>query len=136
MSLHIRDAHADAARILAEEKAGEVGGVVHCFTGELRDAKAYVALGFHISLSGVVTFKSADAIREAAAWVPLDRLLVETDCPFLAPVPLRGKRNEPAYITHTAATVAALRGLDPEEFGEATTRNCRAPLSPPLTSSN
>jgi TatD DNase family protein len=123
LSLHIRDAHADAARILTEESAADVGGVIHCFTGDLRDAQAYVALGFHISLSGVVTFKSATAIREAAAWVPLDRLLVETDCPFLAPVPLRGKRNEPAYITHTAAAAAALRGVDPDEFGAATTAN-------------
>jgi TatD DNase family protein len=126
LSLHIRDAHADAARILTEEGAAEVGGVIHCFTGDLRDAQAYVALGFHISLSGVVTFKSAEPIREAAAWVPMERLLVETDCPFLAPVPLRGKRNEPAYITHTAAVVAALRGLLPDQFAEATTRNCRA----------
>jgi TatD DNase family protein len=126
LSLHIRDAHADAARILEEERADEIGGVIHCFTGDLRDAQAYVALGFHISLSGVVTFKSAEPIREAAAWAPLDRLLVETDCPFLAPIPLRGKRNEPAYITHTAAAVASLRSLSLEAFGEATTRNCRA----------
>jgi TatD DNase family protein len=126
LSLHIRDAHDDAARILKEERADEIGGVIHCFTGDLGNAQAYVALGFHISLSGVVTFKSAEPIREAAAWTPVDRLLVETDCPFLAPVPLRGKRNEPAYITHTAAVVAALRGVSPEEFGAATTRNCRA----------
>jgi TatD DNase family protein len=126
LSLHIRDAHADAARILKEERADEVGGVIHCFTGDLRDAQAYVGIGFHISLSGVITFKSAAPIREAAAWVPLDRLLVETDCPFLAPIPMRGKRNEPAYITHTAAAVAAVRGVSPEEFGTATTRNCRA----------
>ncbi len=126
LSLHIRDAHADTARILKEERADEVGGVIHCFTGDLRDAQAYVALGFHISLSGVVTFKSAAPIREAAAWTPLERLLVETDCPFLAPVPLRGKRNEPAYITHTAAAVAALRGLAADEFAAATTANCRA----------
>jgi TatD DNase family protein len=129
LSLHVRDAHADAARILKEERAGEVGGVIHCFTGELPDAQAYVALGFHISLSGVVTFKSAEPIRQAAAWVPLERLLVETDCPFLAPVPLRGKRNEPAYVTHTAAAVAALRGLSPEAFAAATSRNCRALFS-------
>lgn len=126
LSLHIRDAHADALRILGEERANDVGGVIHCFTGELADARAYVALGFHISLSGVVTFKSATAIREAAAWVPLERLLVETDCPFLAPVPLRGKRNEPAYVAHTARAVAALRGLDADAFGEATTQNSRA----------
>jgi TatD DNase family protein len=126
LSLHIRDAHDDARRICKEERADEVGGVVHCFTGDLRDAKAWVELGFHISLSGVVTFKSAEAIREAAAWVPLERLLVETDCPFLAPVPLRGKRNEPAYVSHTAAAVAALRGLSLDAFGEATTNNARA----------
>ncbi len=126
MSLHIRDAHADAARILAEDKAAEVGGVIHCFTGELADARAYVDLGFHLSLSGIVTYKTAQPIREAAAWAPLDRLLVETDCPYLAPVPLRGKRNEPAYVTHTAAIVAALRGLSPDDFAAATTRNCRA----------
>jgi TatD DNase family protein len=126
LSLHIRDAHADAARILREENADEVGGVIHCFTGDVRDARGYVDLGFHLSLSGVVTFKSAEPIREAAAWAPLDRLLVETDCPFLAPIPLRGKRNEPAYLPHTAALVAGLRGLSLEAFGEATTRNCRA----------
>jgi TatD DNase family protein len=125
LSLHVRDAHADVLGILTEEHADDVGGVIHCFTGDLRDAQAYVALGFHISLSGVVTFKSASAIREAASWVPLDRLLVETDCPYLAPIPMRGKRNEPAYIAHTAAFVAALRGLDLAEFGAATTRNAR-----------
>lgn len=126
LSLHIRDAHADAARILAEERAADVGGVIHCFTGDRRDAQAYVALGFHLSLSGVVTFKSAEPIRQAAAWAPLDRLLVETDCPFLAPVPLRGKRNEPAYLPHTAVALATLRGIDVDALGEATTRNCRA----------
>jgi TatD DNase family protein len=125
VSLHIRDAHDDALRILKEERADEIGGVVHCFTGGLVEAKGYVALGFHISLSGVVTFKSAGAIREAAAWVPLERLLVETDCPYLAPVPMRGKRNEPAYVTHTALAVAQLRGLDPAAFAVATTDNSR-----------
>jgi TatD DNase family protein len=126
LSLHIRDAHADAARILADESARDVGGVIHCFTGNLADARSYVEIGFHISLSGVVTFKSAGDIREAAVWAPLDRLLVETDCPYLAPVPLRGKRNEPAYITHTAAVVASLRGLNPVDFAAATTTNARA----------
>jgi TatD DNase family protein len=126
LSLHVRDAHADAVRILTEEGAREVGGVIHCFTGGLGDARAYVDLGFHISLSGVVTFKSATAIREAAAWVPVERLLVETDCPFLAPVPMRGKRNEPAYITHTAAAVASVRGEDAVAFATATTSNARA----------
>jgi TatD DNase family protein len=126
LSLHVRDAHDDTLRILEAGGAREVGGVVHCFTGDVADAKRYVELGFYISLSGVVTFKSAVNIREAAAWAPLDRLLVETDCPFLAPVPLRGKRNEPAYVTHTAQVVASLRGIDYEDFAAATTRNARA----------
>jgi TatD DNase family protein len=126
LSLHVRDAHADTVRILEADGARDVGGVIHCFTGDLADARRYVELGFHISLSGVVTFKSATNIREAAAWVPLDRLLVETDCPFLAPVPMRGKRNEPAYVTHTAQVVASLRGIDYEELAAATTRNGRA----------
>jgi TatD DNase family protein len=125
LSLHIRDAHDDARAIIKEEHGDEVGGVIHCFTGNLDDAQRWVDLGFTISLSGVVTFKSAGAIREAAAWVPLDRLLLETDCPFLAPVPLRGKRNEPAFLTHTAAAVATLRGLSVEELGLATTENAR-----------
>jgi TatD DNase family protein len=125
LSLHIRDAHPDAIRILGEEGARDVGGVIHCFTGDLGNARAYIDLGFHISLSGVVTFKSATGVREAAAWAPVERLLIETDCPFLAPVPLRGKRNEPAYITHTAAAVASLRGQDPLDFAAATTANAR-----------
>ena len=125
LSLHIRDAHDDALRILAEEKADEVGGVVHCFTGNLAEAQRWVALGFHISFSGVITFKSAEAIREAAAWVPLERLLVETDCPYLAPVPMRGKRNEPAYIVHTAEKVAEVRGMDPAALADAATGNTR-----------
>ena len=93
--------------------------------GGLAEAQGYVALGFHLSLSGVVTFKSAGAIREAAAWAPLERLLVETDCPYLAPVPMRGKRNEPAYVAHTATSVAQLRGLDPAVFAAATSDNSR-----------
>ncbi len=125
LSLHIREAHDDALRILAEEKAGEVGGVVHCFTGNLADAQRWVALGFHISFSGVITFKSAEPVREAAAWMPLERILVETDCPYLAPVPMRGKRNEPAYIVHTAAKVAEVRGMDPAALANAATGNTR-----------
>jgi TatD DNase family protein len=121
LSLHIRDAHADALDILASEDARS--GVVHCFTGNLDEAKRWVALGYHISFSGVVTFKSAEAIREAAAWVPLDRVLLETDCPYLAPVPLRGKKNEPAYLVHTAQLVATTRGIDVAELADATTAN-------------
>jgi TatD DNase family protein len=126
LSLHIRDAHDDALAICAEEKAAEVGGAVHCFTGTLSEAQRWVSLGFHISFSGAVTFKSAAQIREAAAWVPLDRLLVETDCPYLAPVPLRGKRNEPAYLVHTARLIAEVRGIAYETLAEAATANTHA----------
>jgi len=121
LSFHIRDAHDDAVRILTEEKVGEVGGVIHCFTGGLDYAKRYVDLGLHLSFSGVVTFKSGGPIREAASWLPLDRILVETDCPFLAPNPLRGKRNEPAYLVHTARFLADLRGLPLDAFAQQTT---------------
>ena len=121
LSFHIRDAHDDAVRILTEEKVGEVGGVIHCFTGNLADAKRYVDLGLHLSFSGVITFKSAGPVREAASWAPLDRVLVETDCPFLAPIPFRGKRNEPAYLLHTARFLADLRGLPLEAFAAQTT---------------
>lgn len=126
LSLHIREAHEEALGIVREERGHEVGGVVHCFTGGLKEAKAWVELGFHLSFSGVLTFKSAAPIREAAAWAPLERLLVETDCPFLAPVPLRGKRNEPAYVTYTATMLAELRGLPLEALATATTKNARA----------
>jgi TatD DNase family protein len=133
VSLHLRgkepralgDAHADAQRILAEERIDEVGGVVHCFTGTKEDAVRYVELGLYVSLSGVVTFKSAGTIREAAAWIPEERLLVETDCPYMAPIPFRGKRNEPAYVVHTARFVADLRGVPVERFAEATTANAK-----------
>jgi TatD DNase family protein len=125
LSLHIRDAHDDALRICAEEEAPEVGGAVHCFTGTRDEAERWVALGFHLSFSGAVTFKSAGQIREAAAWAPLERILVETDCPYLAPAPLRGKRNEPAYLVHTAALVAQVRGIDLESLASATAANTR-----------
>jgi TatD DNase family protein len=121
---HIRDAHADALAILVEEKAAEVGGVIHCFTGGPADAKAYVAAGFHVSWSGIVTFgKSAAPIREAVKETPIDRILVETDSPYLAPVPVRGKRCEPAFVVNTAAVVAIARGLPLEELAAATVAN-------------
>ena len=125
LSFHLRDAHDDARRIFAEERVDELGGVIHCFTGTLADAQAYVALGLHVSFSGVLTFKSAEAVREAAAWIPLERLLVETDCPYLAPVPLRGKRNEPAFVVHTAARLAELKGLPVEELARIASANTR-----------
>ena len=122
--VHTRDAEADTLEILAEEQArGAFRGVIHCFTGTRALAEGAVALGFSVSLSGIVTFKKADAVRAAAASVPLDRLLVETDAPYLAPVPHRGKRNEPAFVVHTAATAAALVDLAPAALAERTTEN-------------
>jgi TatD DNase family protein len=125
---HIRDAHEESRAVLRDSGAAEVGGVIHCFTGTPEDAAAYVAMGFHVSFSGIVTFrgKSADPIRAAVKQVPLDRILVETDCPFLAPMPMRGKRNEPAYVVHTAAVVAEQAGVSPDQLAEASTRNARA----------
>jgi TatD DNase family protein len=108
--VHLRDADVDAADILREENAQAIGGVIHCFSGDARSARTFLDLGLHISFSGIVTFKTADALREAARMVPADRLLVETDAPFLAPIPHRGRRNEPALVTHTAAVLAAVRG--------------------------
>jgi TatD DNase family protein len=125
LSLHIRDAHDDAIAIAKAEHAADVGGVVHCFTGTPDEAARWVDLGFHVSFSGILTFKSAAAIRQAAAQVPADRILVETDCPYLAPVPLRGKRNEPAYVVHTARAVAVERGLTFDELAAQTTANAR-----------
>jgi TatD DNase family protein len=123
LSLHIRDAHDDALAICRAE--GAQNGVVHCFTGTLSEAQRWVAQGFHISFSGAVTFKSAAQIREAAAWVPAEHLLLETDCPFLAPVPLRGKRNEPAYLVHTARLVAEVRGIPYEDLAYIASANTR-----------
>lgn len=120
---HIRDAHADATALLIEGGASEVGGVIHCFTGGPEDARRYLDLGFYISFSGILTFRNADEIRAAAAIVPHDRVLLETDCPYLAPLPLRGKRNEPAFLVHTAAVLAASMGLPIDRVGELTTEN-------------
>jgi len=120
---HVRDAHEDTLALLSEEGAAEVGGVIHCFTGVPDDARAYVRLGMHVSFSGIITFKSADAIRAAVREVPPERLLIETDCPYLAPVPLRGKRNEPAFLVHTAAVVAREAGMTPEALAEASSSN-------------
>ena len=120
--VHTRDAAADTMRLLHEHQAH--AGVIHCFTEDVHAAKLALDLGFYISFSGIVTFKNATAIQEAARYVPLDRLLVETDAPYLAPVPKRGKPNEPAYVRHTAAFVAQLRGDSLENIAQATTANC------------
>ncbi|HWE25889.1 MAG TPA: TatD family hydrolase [Myxococcales bacterium] len=129
--VHTREADADTANIL-EREMGRDGGVIHCFTGDWVAAQRYLELGLHISLSGVLTFKAADALRDAAARIPLDRLLVETDCPFLTPVPHRGKRNEPAYVRLTAECLARIRAIAVEDVGRATTENARRALRLPL----
>ena len=128
--VHTREADLETADILARE-LGPDGGVIHCFTSDWTAAQRYLALGMWLSFSGVLTFRNADAIREAAQKAPLDRVMVETDCPFLAPVPHRGKRNEPAYVALTAAKLAEVRGLQPDELALATTGNARRALRLP-----
>jgi TatD DNase family protein len=121
--IHTREAADDTLRIMNEEGAGEAGGVMHCFTESWEVAKQALDLGFYISLSGIVTFRNADALREVAKKVPNDRLLVETDSPYLAPVPHRGKPNEPAFVRHVAECVAGLRGVPLESLADQTSRN-------------
>lgn len=121
--IHTRDSAADTLRLMAEERAGEVGGVMHCFTETWEVAAAALDLGFYISFSGIVTFKNALQIKEVARKAPLERILVETDAPYLAPVPYRGKANEPAYVKHVAEEIACLRGLTLDEVADATTNN-------------
>lgn len=121
--IHTRNAVGDTLAIMAEEGAGDAGGVMHCFTETWDVAKSALDMGFHISLSGIVTFKSASDLKDVARRVPLGRLLIETDSPYLAPVPHRGRRNEPAYVRHVAEEIASLRGIPLAEVAEATTRN-------------
>lgn len=122
--VHTRDADEDTEALLTEEmKKGAFTGVLHCFTSGARLARAAVDLGFYISFSGILTFKKTEALQQIARELPLERILVETDAPYLAPIPHRGKTNEPAFVTHTAAKLAALRGLPPEEVAAATTAN-------------
>jgi TatD DNase family protein len=121
--IHCRDAHPEILAILSEERVGEVGGVMHCFSGDVEVAKRCLDLGLVISLAGPVTYKNARALPDVARFVPADRLVVETDCPFLPPHPHRGQRNEPAWVALTAAHVAGLRGVAPEALGEIVTAN-------------
>jgi TatD DNase family protein len=123
--VHVREADAVCARVLREEGVPAAGGVIHCFTGDAAAARAYLDLGLYISVAGVVTFKTAEPIREAVRIVPRDRLMVETDCPFLAPIPHRGKRNEPAWVVETARKVAEVWGVPLDEAAQATTENAR-----------
>lgn len=121
--IHTREAWEDT---LAQVTALPHGGIMHCFTGDAAQARQALNLGFHLSFGGVLTFPKAESLREAARITPEDRLLVETDCPYLAPVPHRGKRNEPAFVVATARRLAEVRGATPEAIAECTTRNFRA----------
>lgn len=123
--IHTRSAAQDTLRIMEEEQAGEVGGVMHCFTENLEIARAAIELGFHISFSGILTFKSAASIKEVAQSIPLDKILIETDSPYLAPVPHRGRTNQPAFVKHVAEEIARLRGITVDEVGDATSLNFR-----------
>ncbi|MFI5299652.1 MAG: TatD family hydrolase [Polyangiales bacterium] len=126
--IHTRDAGQEPLEILESEGARDVGGVIHCFSEDLAFGRRALDLGFDISFSGIVTFKTATAIQEVARWVPSDRFLVETDAPYLAPEPLRGRLNEPAMVVHTARFLAQLRGVAEEEIARASTDNARRRL--------
>lgn len=125
--IHTRSASEDTLKILREEGenggAGSAGGVFHCFTESAEVAKAALNLGFYISFSGILTFKTAQDLRDVAAWVPMDRMLIETDSPYLAPVPYRGKTNNPSYVPFVAQQIAQLRGCTAEDVGTTTSRN-------------
>jgi len=121
--VHTRSASDDTLAVLKEEGQGRVGGVFHCFTESMEVARGALDLGFMISFSGILTFKNAEALREVARFVPLDRCLIETDSPYLAPVPYRGKTNNPSYVPHVAAQLAALKGLSVEAVAQATSAN-------------
>jgi TatD DNase family protein len=131
--IHCRDAHDETLAILTEEGAREIGGVMHCFSGDVEIAGRCLDLGLFISLAGPVTYRNARALPDVARFVPEDRLVVETDCPYLPPTPHRGKRNEPAYVALTAAFIAELRGADPEALGAALTANAARLFGIPLT---
>lgn len=121
--IHSRDAREDTLRVMREEGASEVGGVMHCFTEDWEMAEQAMALNFYISFSGIITFRNADQIRDVARRVPLERMLVETDAPYLTPVPYRGKGNQPAYVRYVAEHIAEIRGESLETIAQATTAN-------------
>ncbi|MBA0902093.1 MAG: TatD family hydrolase [Candidatus Nitrotoga sp.] len=123
--VHTREAAQDTLRLMDEEGAAEAGGVMHCFTESLEVARAAIEMNFYISFSGIVTFKNATSLKDVARHIPLDRILIETDSPYLAPVPYRGKLNQPAYVKYVAEEIATLRGISLEEVGRATTDNFR-----------
>lgn len=121
--IHTREAADDTLRVMREEGAGEAGGVMHCFTESWEVAAAAMDMGFYISFSGIVTFKNALALKDVARRVPLERMLIETDSPYLAPVPFRGKTNEPAYVRYVAEEIARLKDIPVDQVGEMTSRN-------------
>lgn len=121
--IHARQAPADTVALMRSENARDAGGVMHCFCDEVDMARKCLDLGFYISFSGIVTFKAGENVREAARYVPLDRMLIETDCPYLAPVPVRGVENEPAFVRYTLDFMASLKGVSPKTLAEITSRN-------------
>jgi TatD DNase family protein len=121
--IHTRSAAEDTIKIMQEEGAEKIGGVMHCFTESLEVAQAAISMGFYISFSGIVTFKNATQLKEVAQAIPLDKMLVETDSPYLAPVPFRGKTNQPAYVKYVAQEIANLRGTTLDAVMQATTQN-------------
>lgn len=123
--IHDRDAHQDVLNIIKEEAGGRYGGVIHCFSGDWEMAAECMELGFYISIAGPVTFKNSETLQDVARKLPLDRILVETDSPFLSPVPFRGRRNEPVYVKLTVEKIAALRGMRWEDVAQATFENTR-----------
>ncbi len=130
--IHTRSSSDDTIRIMKEEGACQVAGVMHCFTESWDVAKAAIDQGFYISFSGIVTFKSAKDLQETCKKVPLDRMLIETDSPFLAPIPHRGKTNEPAWVSHVAQFIADLRGISVEQVGQQTTQNFKSLFKAPI----
>jgi TatD DNase family protein len=130
--IHTRSASEDTIKILKEEGASEVAGVMHCFTESWDVARAAMELGFYISFSGIVTFKSAKDLQETCKQVPLERMLIETDSPYLAPMPHRGKTNEPAWVSHVAEFVANLKGVTVEELARVTTHNFKTLFKAPI----
>ena len=123
--LHVRDCEDDMKAMLKENACKKLKGVIHCFTGDYESALLYIELGFYISFSGILTFKRSEELRDVASKLPIDKILVETDSPYLAPMPYRGKKNEPAYVKHVAETLAEVTGKSFEQICEITTNNCR-----------
>jgi len=124
--IHDRDCGDDCVSILKHETADQIGGVVHCFTGNQNLAKKYLDLNFYISFTGIITFKKSEDLREVVKMVPFEKMLIETDSPFLAPVPFRGKKNQPAYVKHVAECIAQIKGVSVEKVAEMTTANAKS----------